>query len=192
MEANEDRVVRFRRWSSVVFACVVSAFFGVLFFGIGAGLATAGQISVDSVVAFILILPFVSVLIWFIFKLCIFSGVDVSAGGVTVRNFSIETGIDINMIDSVKWNGGVCLVLKNGAKVKSIAFPDSLFSFVLQYRNFRRVAKSMEVEIKRRSHGLSAAGSVEVRQIRQWNLSLLFAVGLSYFSLLVFSYIIFS
>lgn len=192
VKSNKDRVVRFRRWSSAVFACVVSAFFGVLFFGIGAGLATAGQISVDSAVSFVLLLPFVSVLIWFIFKLCIFSGVDLSADRVTVRNFSTETELDVNMIDSVKWKGGICLLLKNRTKVKSIAFPDSLFSFVLQYSNFRRVAKNMDAEIRRRSHGLSAVDSAEIRQIKQWDLSLLVTVGLSYFSLLVFSYIIFS
>lgn len=192
MKSNKDRVVRFRRWSSVVFACVVSAFFGVLFVGLGGAAANSGVIYADGVVALILLLPFVSVLIWFIFKLCIFSGVNVSADRVTVRNFSTETEIDVNMIDSVKWKGGVCLLLKNRTKVKSIAFPDSLFSFILQYSNFRRVAKNMDAEIKRRSHGLSAVDSAEIRQIKQWDLSLLVTVGLSYFSLLVFSYIIFS
>lgn len=192
VKANKDRLVRFRRWSSVVFACVVAVFFGVIFVGLGGAVANAAQIYADGVATLIILLPSVSVLIWLIFKLCIFSGVDVEADRVRVRNFSTETEIGFDLIKSVEWKGGVRLVLKNGGKVKSIAFPDSLFSLALQYRNFRRVARLMDAEIKKRSHGLTAVDSIGVRQSRQWSLSLLFAAGLFYFLLLLLSYFIFS
>ena len=192
MKNSQGRVIRFRRWSSMVFACVTAGFFGVLFFGMGGGPAYAGESRVEGVVALILMLLFVPVLIWFIFKLCVFSGVDVSEDRVTVRNFSEETEVAISLIDSVRWQGGVRLVLKDGTKVKSIAFPDSLFSFVLQYRNFRRVARRLGAEIEKRSHGLTAVDSVGVQRRKEWSLPLLFSVGLFYFSLLAFSYLIFS
>lgn len=189
---KQSRTIRFRRWPSVVVACVVATFFGVLFFGIGGGGAKSGEISGDSVAAFFLVPPFVTVVIWFFFKLCIFSGVDVSEDRVTVRNFSTEIDIGINLIDSVKWVGGVYLVLKNGTKIKSIAFPDSLFSFALQYRNFRRVARLMDAKIKERSHDFAVVDFNEVRQRKQRSLPLLFAIGLSCYSLLFVSYFIFS
>ncbi|MBE1457593.1 hypothetical protein H4W79_001807 [Nocardiopsis terrae] len=155
-------------------------------------MANASQIFTDGVVALILLLPFVSVLIWFIFKLCVFSGVDVALDRVTVRNFSTETDVEIGLIKSVSWSGGLQLVLKNGTRIRSVAFPDSLFSLALQYRNFRRVARAMDAEIKDRSRRLASVDSTGVQQWRRWDLSLMFFAGLCYFSLLLFSCFIFS
>ncbi|MGW5877018.1 hypothetical protein ACWFMI_10785 [Nocardiopsis terrae] len=172
----------------------MAVFFGVLFFGIGAGgRSVAGNgVSADSVVAFFVVPPFVSVLIWFTFKLCVFSGVDVGLDRVTVRNFSVEIDIGIDLIKSVSWSGGVQLVLKNGTRIRSVAFPDSLFSFALQYRNFRRVARAMDAEIKERSRGLTAVDPVGVQRRRRWDLSLMLIAGLFYYSVLLFSCLIFS
>lgn len=117
---------------------------------------------------------------------------DVSADRVTIRNFSTEIDVGINLIDSVKWVGGVCLVLKDGTRVKSIAFPDSLFSFVLQYKNFGRVARLMDAEIKKRSQGLTEVDSVGVQRRKNWSLAFLFSVGLFYSLLLLLSHVIFS
>lgn len=197
-------LLRFGVWSAYISECLLfsalvfcgtgfsrDCFFLVAIFGIGGAFGAGGTVSGNGIVALSILFPFVSVLVWFFIKASLLSGVDVIDGRVKVRNFSEVLDIPVGEVSSVQWSGGVSLVLNDGAIVRLIAFPSSWFSFLCGYGNFKRVAHSLEFEVKKgQDHRVSQ--SSPRKRCRDWSPYLLLGVFVSFLVLFSCAYFIFA
>lgn len=172
-------------------SCLASLFFGVLFFGVGAAAPPVSDATVEVALIAPLAIFLTSVLIWFIFNLAIFPGVEVRSDRVVVKKFLGRVDISLSAISGVEWKGGVGVRLKNGKVVGCVAFPDSLYSLLIGYRNFKRVALSLEKAIAVESKKTGDGDTMWAFERDCWNVKSFFVVLISYFSVLLAAYLIF-
>ncbi|XKK39841.1 hypothetical protein HFP72_03020 [Nocardiopsis sp. ARC36] len=128
-----------------------------------------------------------ALLIWFIFNLAVFPGIDVRRGGVVVKRFMGEVEIPFDLISGIEWRGGIKVRLNDRRVVNCVAFPASAYSLMLGYGNFRKIALEVERAMSNFDSSESSGGLTEREY---WNFRTLASVFVLYCSLFFGAYLI--
>lgn len=189
-EPGRERV-RFKRWTSATVAWLIYAMCGFGCFAIGGGTGDSGRMEWADVPILLLVFVSSSTLAWLWSMLGVLTGVRMRGQNVIVRNFAREVEFPAFVVTGVHWVGGISLSLRGGHSIKCIAFPDSLMSLILGYRNFRGVARALEREIAERSIRFPETDEAHAEERYRWGLSTFLGILASYFLLFLLGYVIF-
>ncbi|WP_190394790.1 hypothetical protein [Nocardiopsis deserti] len=180
----------FKRWSSFVVSWLLFLFFGLGIFAIGAVWPGVQGLTFESVITLLILLPLSSLLVWFVFNLGVFPGIEVKKDRVVVKEFLGEVEISLGGVSGVEYVGGVQVRLKSGKGIKCTAFPDSLYSLLIGYRNFRGVAASVEKLVNERVGEGGGESEMWAFERTCWNAKALLSISAFYFFAFLVAYLI--
>ncbi|MEV6817132.1 hypothetical protein AB0M72_00125 [Nocardiopsis dassonvillei] len=188
LELN-GRVV-FKRWSSFVASWLLFLFFGLGIFAIGAVWPGVDGYTFWNVITLLLIYLSSSLIVWFAFSLGVLSGIEVREDRLVVKKFLGEVEISLGGVSGVEYVGGVQVRLKNGKRIKCTAFPDSLYSLLIGYRNFRGVAASVKKLVNERIGEGGGGSEMWAFERTCWNAKALLSISAFYFFAFLVAYLI--
>lgn len=180
----------FKRWSSFVVSWLLFLFFGLGIFAIGAVWPGVDGYTFENVITLLLICLSSSLIVWFTFSLGVFTGVEVREDRLVVKKFLGEVEISLGGISGVEHVGGVQVRLKNGKRISCTAFPDSLYSLLIGYRNFRGVAASVKKLVNERIGEGGGGSEMWAFEKSCWNAKVLVSISAFYFLAFLVAYLI--
>ncbi|WP_193518431.1 hypothetical protein [Nocardiopsis kunsanensis] len=153
---------------SIVTTSIVAIFFAVITVSFGVPSAAGKDKLMDSLAPASVMSLLTAFLFWWAFSLCVLTGVEVRPGWVIMNNLFTKIRIPSGSVSKVTYHGGLHVHTDTGEVYRSTAFPNSLFSLVIGYRNFRVVARRIEAALAEQPRPAPTGPAVERTELRGW------------------------